>query len=118
MNNATRSSTTHMDASRSRLSFRNSGIFYPNTATSLTELRDGRHRGTPLGWALHAWGDSPPEPEAEPRHYCQVVLLLVAAGATVDSALPADPRRRSLLIEKMRANAHMTAALRGEIPAQ
>src|SRR5256886_74257 len=82
------------------------------------ELRDGRHRGTPLAWALHAWGDSPPEPEAEPRLYCEVVMLLVAAGATVDSALPADPRRRSLLIEKMRADAHMTAALRGEMPAQ
>ncbi|PYJ84961.1 MAG: hypothetical protein DME22_10775, partial [Verrucomicrobia bacterium] len=82
------------------------------------ELRDGRHRGTPLGWALHAWGDSPAEPEAEPRHYCEVVMLLVAAGATVDSALPADLRRRSLLIEKMRADAHMTAALRGEMPAQ
>ena len=82
------------------------------------ELRDERHRGTPLGWALHAWGDSPPEPEAEPRRYCEVVMLLVAAGATVDSALPADPRRRSLLIEKMRADAHMTAALRGEMPAQ
>jgi ankyrin repeat protein len=82
------------------------------------ELRDGRHRGTPLGWALHGWGDSPPEPETERRLYCEVVMLLVAAGATVDSALPADPRRRSLLIEKMRADAHMTAALRGEMPAQ
>ena len=82
------------------------------------ELRDGRHQGTPLGWALHAWGNSTPEPEAEPRHYCEVVMLLVAAGATVDSALPADPRRRSLLIAKMRADVHMTAALRGEMPAQ
>jgi hypothetical protein len=82
------------------------------------ELRDGRHRGTPLGWALHAWGDPPREPKAEPRHYYEVVALLVAAGATVDSALPADPRRRSLLVEKMRADARMTAALRGEMPAK
>jgi hypothetical protein len=82
------------------------------------ELRDERHRGTPLGWALHSWGDPPPKPEAEPRHYYEVVAFLVAAGATVDSALPADPRRRSLLIEKMRADARMTAALRGEMPGQ
>ena len=82
------------------------------------ELRDGHHRGTPLGWALHAWTDPPPEPEAEPRHYYEVVALLAAAGATVDSALPADPRRGSLLLETMRADARMTAALRGEMPGQ
>jgi ankyrin repeat protein len=80
------------------------------------ELRDGRHRGTPLGWALHGWGDPPPE--AEPSQYCEVVALLVAAGATVDSAWPADPRRRSRLLEKTRADPRMIAALRGEIPAQ
>ena len=78
------------------------------------ELRDGRHRGTPLGWAFHAWVDSPPEP----GDYYEVVVLLVAAGATVNSALPADPRRRGLLIEKMRADTRMAAALKGEMPAQ
>ena len=51
------------------------------------ELRDGRHQGTPLGWALHAWSDSPPEPEAEPRPYCEVVMLLVAAGATYEEVV-------------------------------
>ena len=82
------------------------------------ELRDGRHRGTPLGWALHGWSESPSEPETKSAHYYEVIALLVAAGATVDSALPADPRRRDLLIEKMRADASMTAALKGEMPAQ
>jgi|SRR4051812_293439 len=33
-------------------------------------------------------------------------------------ALPADPRRRGLLIEKIRADARMAAALRGKIPVQ
>ena len=47
-----------------------------------------------------------------------LVALLVAAGATVDSAWPADPRRRSLLIEKMGADPRMIAALKGEMPAQ
>ena len=78
------------------------------------ELRDGRHQGTPLGWAFHAWLDSLPES----GDYYEVVALLVAAGATVNSALPADPRRRNLLIEKMRGDAHMTAALKREMPAQ
>ena len=80
------------------------------------ELKDGRFRGTPLGWALYAWGDPPPE--AEQSQYYDVVALLVAAGATVDSAWPADPRRRSLLIEKMGADPRMIAALKGEMPAQ
>src|SRR5205823_2892040 len=78
------------------------------------ELRDGRHGGTPLGWALHAWDDAPPEP----RHYYEVVALLVAAGASVNAALPADPRRRVMLVEKMRADASMTAALGAEKPTQ
>ena len=82
------------------------------------ELRDGRFRGTPLGWALHAWDDPPPEPVGEPRRHWEVVALLIAAGATVDSALPADPRRRSLLIEKVRADARMTAALGSQMPTQ
>ena len=82
------------------------------------ELKDKHYQGTPLGWALHAWREPPPEPEAEPSHYYEVVALLVAAGADVDSALPADPGRRSLMIEKVRADAHMTAALKGEMPAQ
>jgi Ankyrin repeats (3 copies) len=75
------------------------------------ELRDGRHGGTPLGWVFHAWADSPPEPEAEPRRYCEVVKLLVAAGATIDSALPSDPRRRARVLQKIRADSQMTAAL-------
>ncbi len=82
------------------------------------QLRDGRHRGTPLGWAFHGWVNRPPEAKAELRQYCEVVALLIAAGATVDVALPADPSARSLLIEKMRADACMTAALRGEMPAK
>jgi hypothetical protein len=80
------------------------------------DLRDGRHRGTPLGWAFYAWGESSPEPEPDP--YYEVVALLVAAGARVNSALPGDPGRRELLMKKMRADVRMTAALRGEIPSQ
>jgi ankyrin repeat protein len=80
------------------------------------DLRDGRHRGTPLGWAFHAWSESPPE--TDPAPYYEVVALLVAAGATINFALPADPGGRAMLIEKIRADARMTAALRVELPAQ
>ena len=74
------------------------------------ELRDRRHQGTPLGWAFHAWDNSPPEPS----RYYDVVALLVSDGATLNSALPADPRGRDRLLEKIRADARMTAALRGD----
>lgn len=78
------------------------------------DLRDGRHHGTPLGWAFHAWAESPPDA----GQHCEVVALLVAAGATVSRALPADARRKELLIEKMRSDARMTAALKGQLPTQ
>jgi ankyrin repeat protein len=74
------------------------------------EVKDARHGGTPLGWALYAWGDPPFE--AEPGHYYEVVALLVAAGAKVDSAWLVDPCRGRPLIEKIRADALMVAALR------
>jgi hypothetical protein len=77
------------------------------------QLKDGRHRATPLGWALHAWGDPPPEPKVEAGQYGEVVTLLVAAGSDLDSELPSDPRDRSLLLEKMRADARMAAVLKG-----
>ncbi len=80
------------------------------------ELKDERHRGTPLGWAFHGWGDPPPG--TEPGHYYEVVALLVAAGATVDSAWPADPHHRKRLIEQVRADSRMVAALKGQIAAQ
>jgi hypothetical protein len=75
------------------------------------ELKDGRHHGTPLGWALHGWSES----SAAADDYYEVVALLVGAGATVHSALPADARRRSLLLEKMRADVRMAAALGREM---
>ncbi|HLH53550.1 MAG TPA: ankyrin repeat domain-containing protein [Verrucomicrobiae bacterium] len=78
------------------------------------ELRDGRHGGTPLGWALHGWAECP----QEPGPYYEVVALLVAAGATVTSALPADPRCKNHLLQKIGTDARMAAALRGECRSQ
>jgi ankyrin repeat protein len=54
------------------------------------DVRDGTFSGTPLDWALHAWrerrGD---DPTAEEPYY-EVVALLVAAGAPVESAWLTD----------------------------
>ncbi len=82
------------------------------------ELREGRHRATPLGWALHGWGNPPHEPKTETRQYSEVVALLVGAGASMDSALPTDARSRSSLIEKIRTDPCMSAALRSEMPGK
>ena len=76
------------------------------------EVRDGRHQGTPLAWAFQGWAESP----REPSPYYDVVALLVAAGGLVNSALPADQRQKDLLLQKIRTDARMTAALRGEMP--
>lgn len=77
------------------------------------DLKDKRHGGTPLEWALHAW-NAPPL-EAEPDRYYGIIALLASAGATVDSAWFNEPRR-SPLVEKIRTDPRMIAALRGEMP--
>ena len=76
-------------------------------------VKDQRHGGTPLEWALYAWGNPPLE--AEPGNYYEVVALLVAAGATVDPAWLADPVRERPLVEKIRGDPRMLAALGSEI---
>lgn len=69
--------------------------------------------GTPLGWALYAWGEAAREGGA----YYEVVALLVAAGAKVDHPeWLADPDRGMPLVEMARADPRMLAALRGELP--
>lgn len=79
------------------------------------DVKDKRHGVTPLGWALHAWNDPPLE--AEQGRYYEVVARLAAAGATVDSTW-FDSHRRSPLVEKLRTDPRMIAALKGEMPAQ
>jgi ankyrin repeat protein len=80
---------------------------HPDIVKLLLELgapvdaKDGRYDGTPLGWALYAWGTSPRRAELE--RYYEVVSLLARAGAKLDpETMPSDPR--------------MQAALRGEMP--
>jgi ankyrin repeat protein len=76
-------------------------------------IRDKSYNGTPLGWALYAWSN--PAPETDSSGYYETVALLVAAGATVDQEWIADPDRETPVAQKIQADAHMLAALRGEI---
>ncbi|MCU1259933.1 MAG: ankyrin repeat protein [Bryobacterales bacterium] len=65
------------------------------------DAKDETWGNTPLGWALHGWGDR--EPGAAPGRYHEVVALLVAAGATVDPEWLAG--------DKVRADPRMLTAL-------
>ena len=78
-------------------------------------VRDESFDGTPLQWALYAWGNSSPVP---PRaDYDRVVALLASAGATLDPQwFGSDDDERQAALRKLRADPRMQAALRGETP--
>jgi ankyrin repeat protein len=76
--------------------------------------KDQSYNGTPLEWALYAWGNSP---DAAERHYYEVVALLVWAGAKLDSQwFEEDDEDRRRAVRKVRSDPGMQAALRGEMP--
>jgi hypothetical protein len=66
-------------------------------------LEDAEHHSPPLGWAVHGWCHPP---AGNCGRHREVVLLLVAAGARVESAWLAS--------EEVRARPGIVAALRGE----
>lgn len=68
------------------------------------DFKDHKWEATPLGWALHGWGDSPPGNSGRHR---EVVAHLVRAGAVV------DPERLSEA--QSRGRTDVVCALRGEL---
>ena len=50
------------------------------------DVRDGTFKGTPLDWALHAWRERRDDDSAVGEPFYEVVALLVAAGAPLESA--------------------------------
>jgi ankyrin repeat protein len=78
------------------------------------DAKDERHDGTPLGWALYAWGSSPDRTER--RGYYEVVALLARAGAKLDPQWYEDDVDRQRAAKKMRADPRMQAALGGKMP--
>jgi Ankyrin repeats (3 copies) len=67
------------------------------------DVRDGTFGGTPLDWALHAWQERRGDDPAVREPYYEIVALLVAAGAPVESAwltedhAKAEPRMFAIL---------------------
>jgi hypothetical protein len=78
------------------------------------DAKDKRHDGTPLGWALYAWGTSPDRHKR--RGYYEVVALLARAGARLDPQWSADDVDRQGAAKKMQSDPRMLAALRGQMP--
>ena len=78
-------------------------------------VKDKNHGGTPLEWAVYAWDN--PSLDAEHDGYYDVVALLAAAGGGLDPAWLNSPGR-SPIMEKLRRDPRMTAALKGEMQPQ
>ena len=67
---------------------------------SNVNLRDKKYNSPPLGWAIHGWCEPP---AGNHGRQCEVVVLLVAVGASVE--------REWLERERVRADPQMLAAL-------
>jgi len=77
------------------------------------DIREPTHGGTPLDWAMYAWGGEG-RPEAESPAFYRIVAALVNAGAKVDQSwFEANEVRRSIG-KRVAADPKMQAALRGE----
>ena len=77
------------------------------------DAKDESYGGTPLGWALYAWGNAT-ESEVRRGHYYEVVALLIRAGAELDLQWYSDDEDRRRALAKARSDPRMMAALRGE----
>jgi len=78
-------------------------------AHSSVNVQDTEFNGTPLGWALYAWGGGGPRPGSE--LYYDVVAQLVAAGATVEPQWLDASSRGFPLPQRIREDPRMRAAL-------
>jgi hypothetical protein len=81
------------------------------------EIKDDSFDGTPLGWALYAWGTGG-ERRTAARRYDEVVALLMRAGAEIDEAWYAEDEDRRRALKKARSDPRMRAALGGKLPSQ
>lgn len=76
---------------------------------------DDAFHGTPLEWALYQWANSPLR--ASRASYYETVALLVRAGAQLRAEwFTGDDRERTEAMRRLRGDAQMQAALRGEFP--
>ena len=76
---------------------------------------DENYSGTPLGWALYAWGNIRPGLKRQ-RAYYETVALLVRAGAKVNPVWFANDGERERAATKIRSDPRMLAILEGRLP--
>jgi hypothetical protein len=77
------------------------------------DVKDETFEGTPLGWALYAWAGG--GPHAGDRRYYDVVVLLVAAGATVAEEWLNEDKRGVPIAKNIRRDTAMREALGGRL---
>lgn len=70
---------------------------------------DTTHNGTPLAWALYAWGNAKNNPA-----YYEVVAQLIRAGAKLDEDWFKGDPERIRAAKKLRSSKRMQAALRAK----
>lgn len=71
-------------------------------AGSDVNLKDGKYKSSPLGWAIHGWCNPPAGNHGRQR---EVAILLIAAGATIEPEW--------LTSEETRAHPEIAAVLTG-----
>jgi ankyrin repeat protein len=76
------------------------------------DVKDRRHDGTPLEWALYGWTNSPPK-AARTGAY-EAISLLVRAGAKPDPQWFEAVENRHPVAKAIQSDPRMMAALRGE----
>jgi ankyrin repeat protein len=76
---------------------------------------DESYGGTPLEWALYEWGNSPLQ-AARGSYYETVALLMQSDAVLHDEWFEVDDEERQRAVRKLRSDALMLAALRGELP--
>ena len=79
------------------------------------DAKDESYGGTPLGWALYAWGNAT-ESEVETRTLLRSGHAAGRAGAELDLQWYEDDEDRRRALAKVRSDPRMMAALRGETP--
>ena len=77
------------------------------------DVKDESYAGTPLDWALYGWNNSPSHARGG---YYETVARLVRAAAKLAPEWYEDIENRRSAVEKVRSDARMQAALRGEMP--
>ena len=80
---------------------------------SPVDVKDESYDGTPLDWALYAWGNSPEE-RTKQNGYYEVVALLVRSGAKPNPSWFEDDDDRGRASKKLRSDKKMMSALAGK----